>query len=94
MNYINSPSPAVIQGHDLLALERFFDTTRHMIEFDVLTHNSPVGDKGYKYRVFLSEEGYQKALSAQKHGDIRIFKHARVIEGHILYDTKKHQISR
>ena len=58
MNYINSPSPAVIQGHDLLALERFFDTTRHMIEFDVLTHNSPVGDKGYKYRVFLSEEGY------------------------------------
>ena len=23
MNYINSPSPAVIQGHDLLALERF-----------------------------------------------------------------------
>ena len=94
MNYINSPSPAVIQGHDLLALERFFDTTRHMIEFDVLTHNSPVGDKGYKYRVFLSEEGYQKALSAQKHGDIRIFKHARVIAGHILYDTKKHQISR
>jgi hypothetical protein len=72
----------------------FFDTTRHMIEFDVLTHNSPVGDKGYKYRVFLSEEGYQKALSAQKHGDIRIFKHARVIEGHILYDKRKHQMSR
>ena len=81
MKYINSPSPNVIQGHDLLALVRFFDTTRHMIEFDVLTHNSPVGDKGYKYRVFLSEEGYQKALSTQKHGDIRIFKHARVIEG-------------
>lgn len=48
----------------------------------------------YKYRVFLSEDGYQKALSSQKHGDIRIFKHARVIEGHILYDTKKHQMSR
>ena len=94
MEGLNRVAAPIVQGHDLLALERFMDTTRHMIEFDVLTHNSPVGEKGNKYRVFLSEDGYQKALSSQKHGDIRIFKHARVIEGHILYDTKKHQMSR
>ena len=34
-----------LSGHDIMALERFDPATRHMIVFDVLTHDSPVGWK-------------------------------------------------
>ncbi len=37
-----------LSGHDIMALERFEPATRHMIVFDVLTHDSPVGWKGEK----------------------------------------------
>ena len=30
-------------GHDYMDLQRFAENTRHMIIFDVLTHDSPVG---------------------------------------------------
>ena len=30
-------------GHDIMALERFDPDTRHMIVFDVLSHESPMG---------------------------------------------------
>ena len=33
-------------GHDYMDLQRFAENTRHMIIFDVLTHDSPVGWKG------------------------------------------------
>ena len=32
-------------GHDYMDLQRFAENTRHMIIFDVLTHDSPVGWK-------------------------------------------------
>ena len=32
-------------GHDYMDLQRFAENTRHMIIFDVLTHDSPVGGK-------------------------------------------------
>ena len=51
-----------IGGHGILALERFMDETRHMIIFDVLTWEAPVGDKGERLRLFLSDEGYAKAF--------------------------------
>ena len=35
------------------------DDTRHMIIFDVLTWKSPVGDKGERLRLFLSDKGYE-----------------------------------
>ena len=85
---------AVIGGHDILALERFMDDTRHMIIFDVLTWKSPVGDKGERLRLFLSDKGYAKAQEAEKRGDIKIRKHAAIIEGHILNDRKKRQHKR
>lgn len=85
---------AAVQGHNLLALERFMDGTRHMIEFDVLTWESPAGDMGGSYRLFLSDEGYEKAIATEKRGDIKICKHARVIEEHIIYDKKKRQHER
>lgn len=50
------------KGHDYMDLARFDENTRHMIIFHVLIHDSPVGDKGDRMRLFLSEKGYQKAL--------------------------------
>lgn len=78
-----------IRGHDLLALERFMEDTRHMIEFDVLSHEAPVGEKGNRERIYLSDEGYVKARASESRGEIKIRKHARVIEGHLIYDKKK-----
>ena len=55
-------------GHEYMDLNRFADDTRHMIIFDVLTDDSPIGWKGERTRVYLTEEGYQKALERQKDG--------------------------
>ena len=41
-------------GHEYMDLERFADDTRHMIIFDVLTDDSPVGWKGERTRLFLT----------------------------------------
>lgn len=78
-----------ITGHDLLAVERFRDGTRHMIEFLVLSDGYPLGESGQYIRRFLSEDGYAEALAAQRRGDIRVYKHAVIIEGHILPDRPK-----
>ena len=72
---------AVITGQDELAVERFQDDTRHMIIFDVLSPFSPVGQKGERLRLFLTDEAYARAKAAQDRGYIRIKKHAAVIEG-------------
>ena len=42
-----------LKGHDIMALERFDPEVKHMIVFDVLSYDSPVGDKGDKMRLFL-----------------------------------------
>ena len=60
----------------------------HMIIFDVLSRKSPVGEKGERLRLFLSDVGYA-AQASEKRGEIKIRKHAAVIEGHILPDRKK-----
>ena len=76
------------KGHDYLDLARFDENTRHMIIFDVLTHDSPVGFKGDRMRLFLADAGYQKALENQERGNIKILSHARVIRGDLFYDRK------
>lgn len=81
-----------LDGHDIMALERFAPNTRHMIVFDVLSHTSPVGFKGDKMRLFLSEEGYKQALESQKKGEIKIRNHAKVSGGHLRYDHKDHDL--
>ena len=53
-------------GHEYMDLQRFAEDTRHMIIFDVLTHESPVGWKGERTRLFLTEAGYQKSLESQE----------------------------
>lgn len=83
------PDKPGIKGHGLMALERFADDTRHMAEFDVLSRNSTLGNRGDAVRLFLSDEGYAQALAAEKRGEIRIRRHAGVIEGHILPEKPK-----
>lgn len=78
-----------LKGHDILALERFMDSTRHMVEFLVLTHDSPVGEKGDEMRLFLSGEGYARAQENARRGNIKFRRHAAIVEGHILYDHPK-----
>ena len=73
-------------GHEYMDLERFAEDTRHMIIFDVLTDDSPVGWKGERTRLFLTEAGYQKSLENQEKGHIKILSHAKVRQGHLYYD--------
>lgn len=75
-------------GHDLLAVERYHDDTRHMIEFLVFA-DCPMGKAGQYIRRFLTEEGYAAALDAQRQDYISIRKHGRIIEGHILPDKPR-----
>ena len=35
-------------------------------------------------RRFLSDDGYAQVLDAQRQGRVRVYKHAAVIEGHIM----------
>ena len=57
-----------------------------MIIFDVLTNDSPVGWKGERTRLFLSDTGYEKALDSQEKGQIKILSHAKVRQGNLHYD--------
>lgn len=81
----------VLAGHDIMALERFCEDTRHMIVFDILNHSSPVGNKGERMRLFLNDAGYQKAFESQSCGECKILKHANVSKGDICYDRPKEQ---
>lgn len=76
------------QGHSYMDLNRFADDTRHMIIFDVLTNESPIGWKGERARAYLTEEGYQKSLENQKLGHIKIISHAKVSRGNLYYDRR------
>ena len=76
-------------GHSYMDLNRFADDTRHMIIFDVLTHDSPVGWKGERTRLFLSDKGYEKALDSQAKGQIKILSHAKVRNGNLSYDSRE-----
>ena len=73
-----------LKGHNILAVERFQDSTRWMIEFAVRKPRSPYGSPGDEMRLFLTEDGYQAALLSQQRREIKIKRYARIIEGHIL----------
>lgn len=77
------------QGHTYMDLARFDEATKHMIIFDVLTDDSPVGWKGERTRLFLSDIGYEKALDSQAKGQIKILSHAKVRNGDLFYDHKE-----
>lgn len=75
-----------LEGHDIMALERFDPEVKHMIVFDVLSGESPIGDKGCRMRLLLTDEGYRKALENQKQQYIHIRNHAKVMTGNLRYD--------
>lgn len=81
-----------LAGHDIMDLERFAPDTRHMIIFDVLTHDSPIGWKGEKCRAFLTDQGYQKSLHNEQLGHIKIRNHATVMAGRLRYDHKDREL--
>ena len=72
-----------VTGHDLLAVERFQDSTRHMAEF-LVRKDCALGARDQYIRRFLTEDGYAQVLDAQRQGRVRIYKHANIIEGHII----------
>ena len=72
-----------MKEHNILAIERFQDSTQWMIEFSILRPCS-YGSPGDEMRLFLTEDGYQAALVSQKRREIKIKRYARVIEGHVL----------
>ena len=79
----------IIHGHDLLAVERFKDATHHMIIFDVLSRKNPYGEKGQRMRLFLTDYEYSQAQTARKQREIKILRHASIIEGHIVPDKER-----
>jgi hypothetical protein len=76
-----------IKGHPIDDVIRFDETTRHMVIYDVLDHACPVGDKGDRLRMFLSDEGYADALASQGRSEMKILRHARVKDGALNYNT-------
>lgn len=81
-----------LKGHDIMALERFDADTRHMVVFDVLSNDSPVGGKGDRMRLFLTDTGYQRFLENQDKGFIKIRNHAKVAAGHLHYDHRDREL--
>ena len=73
-----------LKGHNILAVERFQDSTRWMVEFMVRKPRTPYGSPGDEVRLFLTEDGYRQALDAQRSQQIKIKRYAHVVEGHIL----------
>lgn len=80
-----------LKGHNILAVERFWDSTRWMVEFSVLRPCISYGAPGDEMRLFLTEEGYQDALISHRHREIKIKRYARVVEGHIIDFKPKKQ---
>ena len=77
-----------LKGHNILAVERFHDSTRWMIEFTVLTPDTPYGSPGDEVRLFLDDRGYEQALLIQNrplvglHGIEKI--HSPLVRDHLL----------
>ncbi len=49
-----------------MGLERFDPEVRHMIVFDVLSYDSPVGDKCDKMCLFLTDVGYRMEIADKR----------------------------
>mgnify|MGYP001518741338 CR=1 FL=1 len=63
------------QGHTYMDLARFDDATKHMIIFDVLTDESPVGWKGER----MQYQDYQPCRSCQGQSVLRPQRYGTII---------------
>ena len=66
-----------LKGHNILAVERFWDSTCWMIEFTVLRPTA-YGEPSDEMRLFLTEDGYQSALQSQQRREIKIKRYRRM----------------
>ena len=78
-----------MKGHGILAVERFQDGTRHMVEFLVRKRDYACGKPGDEVRLFLDDAGYRRVLEDQRQGAVKIKKDAHVVEGHIILKKKR-----
>ena len=60
-----------LKGHNILAVERFWDNTRWMIEFSVLRPSTPYGSPGEEMRLFLTGTGIRPPCKASSAGRSR-----------------------
>lgn len=67
-----------LKGHNILAVERFWDSTFWMIEFTVLRPTA-YGEPGDEMRLFLTEDGYQSALQSQQRREIKIKRYPTIL---------------
>lgn len=81
-----------LRGHDILDLNRFSEDTRHMVVFVVISDKSCAGSKGDKMRLFLTDKGYEKFLMEQRDGHVLLKNHAKVRNGHLIYDHHDHDL--
>lgn len=51
-----------LEGHDLMALERFAPKVTHIIVFDVFSGEMSIGDKGDRMRLFLTGAEYKRGV--------------------------------
>ncbi len=74
-----------LKGHNILAVERFWDDTRWMIEFSVLRPSAAYGSPGEENAAVFDRGRVSEPLcKASQRREINIKRYARVIEGHIL----------
>ncbi len=57
-----------LKGHNILAVERFQDSTRRMIEFSVLRPAAPTATPAMKCGCFLRRTGIRPPFSARSAG--------------------------
>ncbi|MFR0770684.1 MAG: DUF5720 family protein [Dysosmobacter sp.] len=80
-----------LKGHNILAVERFWDSTCWMIEFTVLRPTA-YGEPGDRNEAFLTEDGYQSALQSQQRREIKIKRYDRPFsfrKGGLTYGNHK-----
>jgi hypothetical protein len=87
---LQNPAQPPIGGEEIMDEARFKPYTRHMIVYEVRSLNR--GHIGDRKRVFLTDTGYySEALECERQGDIKIIRHARVINGNLHYDTQERE---
>lgn len=86
--HINYETEEKCAGHGVMDVERFNENTRHMIVFRTLPREGTIGAEGERTRLFLTDQGYQKALEDQQCGMITIESHATVDNGSLTFDTE------
>ena len=84
-----------LKGHNILAVERFWDNTRWMNQ-SVLRPSTAYGSLGEEMRLFLTEDGYQAAPAKPRRRKMKkIKRYARVIDADVYaFDSKQEEDER